>query len=767
MPTSVTVQNVRSTNYYDKTFEFLGNINNAKVKKSVSYLGDGDIGTTDKGTNYGLVIANLSYNASTKKVRLSLKYEVREGGYNANVKKSNLDSLYFDAVQEYDVSDFFNSGRYTRVTNGGATKIESTPIASALSGTYKECYFATVFNGKKHGFNQASDNLPGSGSRTQPWFPISTCYMKIDDSGNELTSEGNIGIKGRIKFTIERTDQIKTTTTTPDVSSQTPQGLKMGNESKLTSIPEKVVAVLCRGYDISGGYADVDSCRDRVLDVNLLNNYKRMVQMPYNGSESDHYEGEGIQEYTSSIEKKLNIKLSFNVKGFSFTNETNNSFKEDTFSKAGYKYVTQKDLYVKDAYKVQGYNTPQDLTGFLTQEFKNDLNNLSADQLVVKYGTHVVLGMKFGTRFCYNLSFRQSSQKRSTATSFSSASNISYKKDGGTESKDNPSGKAGSTVADIYNDLTSGKLSPKALEAFAKYLSVAKSTSPDQAAQKAKEGVPLNSGSLTTLYQESTVKTSLQEDKSTDVKCTGRGGNAQLLQLITRNNDLSQYSAWATSANDSNYEFADFVPGTLIPLYELVPAGFRITAAQVSAAAERYLLDKKRGLVEYKKGVKVVWIDTLGAGNTENVNKENDGDEEISTQDGKKVFWRARVELVNFDNGHCGYAISFMVKEGGRNAGGRSILLNHVTNDIALESGCSSVSIDTERLGGVSVFESESEWTGKYHGWKEATSDMQTGGIKNVFDCDANIVEIYLDDKGSDKGHVGIRGYLRIPWIGY
>ena len=766
MPTSVTVQNVRSTNYYDKTFDFRGNIN-ATVKKFKPNLGDGDIGTSDKGTNYGSVRANLSYNASTRKVRLSLRYTVWESGFNANASKSNQDCLYFDAYQDYDVSDFFNNGRYTRTTNGGATKIESTPVASALYGTYNECYFATMFKGKKHDFNQAYDNLPGSGSRPQSWFPISSCYMKIDDSGNELNSKGNIGIKGRIKFTIERTDQIKTTTTTPDVSSPTAQGPKMGNESKLASIPKKVEDVLCRGYDISGGYADVDSCCDRVLDVNLLNNYKRVGQRSYNRSESDHYEGEGIQEYTSSIEKKLNIKLSFNVKGVSFTNETNNSFKEDTFSKVGYKYVTQKDLYVKDAYHVQGYNAPTDLTGFLTQQFKNDLNNLSADQLVHKYGTHVVLGMKFGTRFCYNMSFRQSSQKKSTATSFSSTSSISYKKDGGTESKDNPSGKSGSTAADIYNDLISGKLSPKALEAFAKYLSVAKSTSPDQAAQKAKEGVPLNSGSLTVAYSQSTVKTSLQEDQSTYVNLTGRGGNAQLLQLVIRNNDISQYEKWIMSANDSNFEFADFVPGTIIPLYELVPTGFRITAAQVSDAAERYLLTKKRGLVEYKKGVKIVPFNTLGAGNTENVNSENGGDEEIDTEPGKKVYWRARVELVNFDDGHCGYAISFKVKEGGRNAGGRSILLNHFTGDIALESGCSSMAIDTERLRGVSVFEAESEWTGKYHGWQEATRYMQTGGIKNVVDCDAHIVDIYLDDSGKDKGHVGIRGYLRIPWIGY
>ena len=762
MPTSVTVQNVRSTNYYDKTFDFRGNIN-ATVKKFKPNLGDGDIGTSDKGTNYGSVRANLSYNASTRKVRLSLRYTVWESGFNANASKSNQDCLYFDAYQDYDVSDFFNNGRYTRTTNGGATKIESTPVASALYGTYNECYFATMFKGKKHDFNQAYDNLPGSGSRPQSWFPISSCYMKIDDSGNELNSKGNIGIKGRIKFTIERTDQIKTTTTTPDVSSPTAQGPKMGNESKLASIPKKVEDVLCRGYDISGGYADIDSCRDRVLDVNLLNNYKRVAQRSYNRSESDHFEGEGIKEYTTSIEKKLNIKLSLNVKGFSFTNETNKSFKEDTFSKVGYKYVTQKDVYVKDAYHVQGYNAPTDLTGFLTQQFKNDLNNLSADQLVYKYGTHVVLGMKFGTRFCYNMCFRQSSQKKSTATSFSSISSISFKKNGSTENKDNTAGKSGSTAADIYNDLISGKLSPKALEAFAKYLSVAKSTSPDQAAQKAKEGVPLNSGSLTVAYSQSTVKTSLQEDQSTYVNLTGRGGNAQLLQLVIRNNDISQYEKWIMSANDSNYEFADFVPGTIIPLYELVPTGFRITAAQVSAAAERYLLTKKRSLVDYKKGVKVIQFNTLGSQNTE---RANDCDAELDTQSGKPVFWRARVELVNFDDGHCGYAISFMVHEGGRNAN-KSILLNHVTGSIALESGCSSMAIDTERLRRVSVFEAESEWTGKYHGWKEATRDMQTGGIKNVVDCDAHIVEIYLDDKGDDKGHVGIRGFLKIPWIGY
>lgn len=769
MSTKITyTQSVETKSYY-KPFSMLGNINGATVKKLKAHLGDGDIYITKNSFTITSLQANLSFNATTNRVRLKVRYAVWENGYNANATKGSKDYLHFDAYQDYDVSEFVREGKRSWVENNGRVKKESTPAAQ-FNGTYNEFYLTDYFKGERKSWLTPDKKWGEKANRLQAWMPISDIRMKIDGSGSELTKSGNIGVSGYIRFTIKRIDNIKITTTIDDVSSNTLLNPTRGNEIKTDEkdMPRILDSLMCRGYDICGGYADLDSCKDRVLDYKKLNDYNRLKRVVSNKNTTEIFSGEGIEEYTSSIEKSLNVKVSAHAFGASFSNETSTTFKEDTSSKTGYKYLTQKDVFEKETYTVSGMTNPGSLTGFLTPEFLKDLNMLNASQLVYKYGTHVLLGVKLGSNFFYSMKYKESSSKRSTSSTFKNTTSISYNNDGSV--KKDSGNKAKSETEKIYDDLVSnGGLSADKLTAYAKYLEAAKKTTPEQAAKNDSKGSSGGGGkgiggSIEVSYSESTASTSLQEDKSTEIKCYGNGGDAALLSLISRNNDISKMEEWIKTVYKNEPCFADFVRDSLVPLYEFIPVGYRINAQDVKKASEDYQISKnKRQGVPIQKSIRVNF-NTLGnKSNTQLIH----GDWEVSSHTGKKIYWRVRVELVNFDDGHCGYAISFTVKEGGR-TGAQSILMSHAEYSIPMAVGCSTMAIDTSKLNGQCVFESDAEWVGKFHGWHDATNSVRSSGsARKVIDCDGALVGVQLDGSGDDWDHIGIRGTLVIPWIGY
>ena len=49
----------------------------------------------------------------------------------------------------------------------------------------------------------------------------------------------------------------------------------------------------------------------------------------------------------------------------------------------------------------------------------------------------------------------------------------------------------------------------------------------------------------------------------------------------------------------------------------------------------------------------------------------------------------------------------------------------------------------------------------------EVAGFVLKGTAGNVLCQNGNTVQIMIDDKGSDKGHIGVKGTIMIPWVGY
>jgi len=67
-------------------------------------------------------------------------------------------------------------------------------------------------------------------------------------------------------------------------------------------------------------------------------------------------------------------------------------------------------VITKDAYFIRN----QDLARYLNTSFINDVKTMTAEQIISRYGTHVMLGALFGARLDHNMSAKRIKQSNNT-----------------------------------------------------------------------------------------------------------------------------------------------------------------------------------------------------------------------------------------------------------------------------------------------------------------------------------------------------------------
>lgn len=753
MGTKISTSTSTVNQSFVKPFEFLGNVGTAKVQKFRSYLGDGDIKSGDGGKVLVSVRANLSLRTYNT-VRLNLRYDVWESSYNQNASKGKADRLYFEAYQDFNLNQFLNDGK-VNYTNGNTTV---KTLSSSLSLVpCNEAYYIDYYKtkDKRHGWYPIALNSYPAQNISQSWIPGGSITVKIDDGGSELYNTGNIGIRGTIYFNVKRTDTIQTTVITDDdVSSATKPQPTYGGGAVLSNIEQNVRCVLGHGYDICDQYANNKSCRGAVLDIDALNRYRRILLDTNRDTYVVTNSGEGVEEYTKNIERKLNVSASASLFGASFSSETKSSFKEDTYKKNGYKMITQRDIFSYKTYKIDGYAAAKkQLSSFVCRKFESDLDSMTADEFVKTYGTHVLLGMALGARFNYNLSYKESVSKTSTATSFETANSISYTSTGKINRPETEQKKSQAEM--IFDKMMSAdSLDPKLLEQYTKFCeSMKNGSAPKQEANgSVTPATGGNGASLSVSYSESTSISAYNETKSSSVIANGGGGSMTALNKAIH--DMSLYNAWVDTIENNEFVFADFVSGTIIPIYEFVPVGHKLSANMIKNASEKYQVSCGMKNVARRKSTIYKSFNTNSKSNSSKINS----DWEVSSQSGKKLGWRFNAELVNFENGEVGAAIALNVYEGGLDAN-RTILQSHLTKVIPLNN-CASMAIDTSLTH--STFSVEGQLTGKHHEWIDVTDYFTNCKFIDTY---GNRVYVKLDGSGDDAGNIGVQGCLKVPVV--
>lgn len=177
-------------------------------------------------------------------------------------------------------------------------------------------------------------------------------------------------------------------------------------------------------YDITDEYLGIDATKLRVIDVDKLKKEKPLLfytpssteidEDIYSGSNAENmlhdiikrsgFDGSasatGLGDGTNSTgEKKKFLPFTGTIKGSSKT-ESQETYKYASCFSFAQAFITKrvKRIYVNADIAL--------LSNYLADSFINDLNTLSADRLVEKYGTHVLTDITIGGR--YNVTYSSS-----------------------------------------------------------------------------------------------------------------------------------------------------------------------------------------------------------------------------------------------------------------------------------------------------------------------------------------------------------------------
>lgn len=584
---------------------------------------------------------------------------------------------------------------------------------------------------------------------------LADVHVKLDGSGAE-TKKGNMGIKGTVYV-----GYVVKETTKPQLIVEEELAVSAtiptkGSCQKLKSINEKVRNILGCGMYISGQYASTaaDSLAEPVMDLDKLNDYQRINQDKNGGTSSYEINKSGSHEYTKKLDTDLTINVSAKYGVCSFSHETKKTFSEDRYNKDTYKFITRKDIACMEQYQIQGAKTPNELCPFLTDNFVKDLNKLSAAKMVEKYGTHVMMGMKLGGRFDYSYSYLQSINNTTIIKTFKTTTSV--------QANMGEDGKLRKALdySKMYEQrdklIAEGKIeeAQKIIEEITKL---------DETAKKGAGG----SGGAGAYASVETSKTETITDNMTDEtfesKAFTTGGDHKLCILINGETDLEklrQYKEeWLRSITDQTASWCDYLSGTLIPIYEFIPDGKRITRLNLEKAYIKYIQENcvssehiiGKGIHSY----------SLRAKGKSDVHRLNSCDREISTQVGKETYWRITLELVNLTGGKIAVAVWYEVHEGGKNAG-RSVIQLRQSIEIPV-SNKHNIAVDKDAKDYRFTF--DGYYVGQMHDWIDVTD--QARGCSFI-DTDNSKFMIIIDGPGSsDCDDIELKGTLKVPYQYY
>ena len=732
---------IESKDYRFK-FELVGNSDSSTtVKKYNSKLGDGEIGTGSGGYVNAIVSATMRLVENDTKVLFSITYDVKEDNYG---KKSGDDCLRMTKDFYYDVSAFTQLASASRIQ--GNKRITKTIKKITLNSLEKQVVQSASYSAKISAGSEKHKELQPSWTGTEKsWLPGKEIYIKIDGKGKELEKEGNLSIRGYVYFTISLLIDEKTEVIYQE-EPDTPK-LDYGVGKAFETLPTVMDATLGCGYDIAGDSPQISSCKYRVLDLDRLNKYKHIVARDYNKSENQMYEGESINEYTEDINEKYGISASFGIGGFTFSNETNWSFSKSSSKKSTNKYKKYDFKTIYHTYEIDEYRRPEKLLFFLTEKFKKHLNELNPEQFVEHYGTHVVLGMKVGGRLTYNSRFQESILSGSSASSVTTSTKIGYT-EGGTPSAGNAD--VNTALNNLYAQMSNPNLKPEQLSELAKAASSLQGVHTNTKTGGNAGGWNVNVGATTSNTETITFSNT---DKSTEITCYSVGGDPALAGSFLMDN--TKYDKWAETVKN-NQVFMDFIPGSVIPIYEFIPKSrrgenYKLTREMVKEAVESHLLDKRLQNAEPVNGEQKLEFNTLGKLNS----KKKQEDEEVDSQNDKLTGWEAYFQLVNFGDGFAGCIINYKVYEGGLNAG-KTILENSQEIKLSKSKYAQMVIMNDEP-----TYHMQGTIRGKRHDWIDVTEFFQDCEFIDTY---GDNVEIKIDGSGNDLGNIGIRGTLKIKY---
>jgi len=176
--------------------------------------------------------------------------------------------------------------------------------------------------------------------------------------------------------------------------------------------------ILGYGYDATGRVAHSSSSKFQVIDLAAL---KNALPNCINEDLSKHtYFSCGTYEDASDYLYKIsgNAKIGINLELFSGELKSSFSYTRTALTKESY---AEYNLLIKDKHLTINENTSV-LSNYLTANFNNDLKTRTPQEIISKYGTHVLMDIEIGAKLhiLYKATVENSSKKETVAAGLKS-----------------------------------------------------------------------------------------------------------------------------------------------------------------------------------------------------------------------------------------------------------------------------------------------------------------------------------------------------------
>lgn len=645
----------------------------------------------------------LTYDPNSGNVKASVRITTQawEKDYNKGSKRDNL-KFSKTITQQLQVGKGRTEiGKGAKNSNNKFDCYEITEVTAVpfSPNGYGSVNYKSYYPGDTEGFRNLSPYDFPNENQSQEWMTMEDIQVQVNNKGSELSGTNNFAVKGVMNFYFKVTTKTWKEYTVDKATNKAKVVTKPGEYSVITDgkVLPSLKEVLGFGYDITGGYCDTSSIQHSVVNFDAVNQLKRIKQSKSRAHvERKTISGESLEEYSHKLESSLNVKVSAACFGASFSSDTTTTSSEETSTSENRKFAQFKSVFKNREYEMLiDYKNNLD-PALLQPTFLDDLNISDAATIVDKYGTHVLLGGIFGASAFYNMSYIKSVSNMSTATSFTNTTSIGYSPTGGTSGGKEKTEKK-SAIAKLVDELGGiDKLSDakfkSIMENYQKELESQNKAKEDS--KKSDSKPKQNSFSGTTTYTESETESFSFENETTNAFGIVFGGDTVLAADI-KSGELEKIVEWEKKLDhynikQDNHVWCDFIPGTLTPIYEFIPVGYKVTPEDVRKEWTLYIESKGKAMLGAKQKM-LRYPNSLiirsGSGSIKNLAKElghGDTDTEVSTKDNKTTGWKVRFELVNLDNGNVAVVVQLTVGESGLSAN-RTLLMLHqpleVTNN--------------------------------------------------------------------------------------
>lgn len=172
--------------------------------------------------------------------------------------------------------------------------------------------------------------------------------------------------------------------------------VSLGEGTSTLNAGHPIYDLLGYGYDVTGRFADSESSRVQVLDIEKFVS-REAPSLPVNNDVSTDFQysfGENASTFSNDLSQKYSATVGLKL----FKGEINTAFKNSSKFSSKYVLASMSMLVKQKRWKL--YSTTENLrNNYLSSHFVADVASFTPAALVQKYGTHILTNITLGAKF--------------------------------------------------------------------------------------------------------------------------------------------------------------------------------------------------------------------------------------------------------------------------------------------------------------------------------------------------------------------------------